>query len=71
MNMNDQNKDLINMCHDLYAFEQEAHNTYEEYLKDLEDTYEREVIDSIRLDEERHMKIVKEMLNIAEGKNEN
>jgi rubrerythrin len=69
--MNDQNKDLINMCHDLYALEKEAHDTYELYLKDLEDSHEREVIDSIHLDEEHHMKIAQEMLKIAENNNEN
>ena len=65
--MNDQNSDLVNMCHDLYALEKEAHDIYEEFLHDLKNPHEKSEIESIHLDEEHHMKIASEMLKIAEN----
>jgi rubrerythrin len=55
------------MCNDLYALEKEAHDTYEDFLVDLKDKKEIDIISGIHIDEERHMEIAQDMLKIAEG----
>ena len=59
------------MCRDLYALEKEAHDIYTQFLVDLAPGQTRDVIAGIQSDEEHHMAIAKQMLEVAERSNEN
>jgi rubrerythrin len=61
------NQQLINAFEELYSIEKGAHDYYEKLLLEKETAHEKDVIQGIHDDEERHMKIVKEILTIAES----
>ncbi|MFA6215429.1 MAG: hypothetical protein WC768_02585 [Patescibacteria group bacterium] len=57
---------LIKMFDDLYLWEKQAKDLYDDYLKTLKDKKEVEIIRGIRDDELRHMQIVKNLHNLVE-----
>lgn len=65
--MKKENKNLENILNDLYLLEKQARDLYDEYLKDLEDKKEREVVIKIRNDEIKHMDIAKQLIKIAKA----
>jgi rubrerythrin len=62
--MNLQNQKLLHSFEELYQIEKKAHDLYEKQLLDNLSAHEREVIQGIHNDEERHMKIVTKIINL-------
>ncbi len=61
-------KNLITIIKELYIIEKDLRDFYNDFLKELKDPREKEVIKEIRDDEINHMKIAKELLKIVKGK---
>jgi rubrerythrin len=55
----DKHKKSSQYFDDLYDLEKEARDLYHGFLKDLKDKYARKIIRGIMEDEEKHMKIAK------------
>jgi len=66
MKMKNDREILIKMFDDLYLWEKQAKDLYDDYLKTLKDKKEVEIIRGIRDDELRHMQIVKNLHNLVE-----
>ena len=60
---------LISSFEELHSIEKKAHDYYAKLLLEKETEHEKEVIQGIHDDEERHMEIVKEILAIIENNN--
>jgi len=58
---------LIQSFEELFAIEKKAHDYYEKILQQNISDHEEEVVLAIHNDEERHMKIVKEIIQIIES----
>lgn len=56
------NSQLLEMLEDLYLLEKEAHDLYKEYIKELTNKDQLEIISKICSDEMHHMKIVRSMI---------
>jgi rubrerythrin len=66
--MNDKDKNLIKMIEDLYYIEKDARDLYNIFLKKINDSKKTKIIKEIRDDENKHMKIAKELLKIVKSK---
>jgi len=65
--MNLQTQKLLHSFEELYLVEKAAHDLYEKQLMDNLSAHEREVIQGIHDDEERHMKIVTKIINLIKS----
>lgn len=65
------NQDLIKTFDDLYRVEETAHDYYEELLRMDLSNHALEVIRTIHDDEEKHMLIVKEIIELIKMNLEN
>lgn len=63
MNENDK-KILLDMIDDLYQIEKQAKELYDDFLDKLEDKKEIQVVESIRDEEIKHMRICKDIKDI-------
>ena len=57
-------KILAKMFEDLYWLEKQARDLYNDYLHDLKDGPARVIVTEIRDDEERHMRIAQQLLDL-------
>lgn len=64
--MNDHKK-LLHAFEELYLIEKKAHDLYEAQLQGNLSSHEREVIQGIHDDEERHMEIAKKIIAIVKS----
>ena len=65
--MNKEKIQLIKYFGELYIIEKNARNLYNEFLDTLKDHGHIKIVKEIRDDEEKHMKIVKEIIKIVES----
>ncbi|MEI8060831.1 MAG: hypothetical protein WCG99_00880 [Candidatus Berkelbacteria bacterium] len=62
--MSQSKEKLVQSFEELFSIEKKAHDYYQELLLEKETAHEKEVIQGIHDDEERHMKIVQDILEI-------
>ena len=62
--MSENREKLISAFEELLSIEKKAHDYYEKLMTEKETDHEKEVIQGIHDDEERHMKIVQDILEI-------
>ena len=65
--MKDNKMKLLHAFEELYLIEKKAHDLYESQLLGNLSSHEREVIQGIHDDEEKHMKIAKKIIAIIES----
>ena len=65
--MDSRKKQLIEYFDELYSIEKGARDLYDDFIKKLKNPEHIIIIKGIRDDEEKHMKIVKEIIKIVEN----
>lgn len=58
-------KTLAKMFEDLYWLEKQARDLYDGFLRDLPEESVRAVVTRIRDDEERHMRLVQQLIDLV------
>lgn len=58
-------KNLAKMCEDLYWLEKQARDLYDGFLRDLPEESVRAVVTKIRDDEERHMRLAQQLIDLV------
>ena len=65
--MSQSQEKLVQAFEELFSIEQKAHDYYEKLLTENQTEHQKEVISRIHDDEEKHMKIVEEIISLVGG----